>query len=306
MRMLPWIAVVACTGISPLSAGSAAFLPDGRILYAEDAVLQIVTPGSEAPATLLTYPEGFAPTNASVARAGEEIIVAGEEGAMAWKPGAPTEQAWRKVWTPPEGESLEDVAVDPKSGMAVFVTSTEEGTASWWAMASREGKPGKVYNRRANGAENPVFDAAGNLYFTLHGDVWKGGVEVGDSEEVPFVLTGTRIWPLAELETGPGNSSGTGANGILPLKDHLVVERSRLGGSGWGQIVRVPNADAFEAGSPLKWDELEESSSRCHVALSPDGGRALIYIRDAARWFEVDPAKGEITPLPKSVPPKGE
>ena len=305
--MLPWIAVVACVGAEPLLAGSAAFLPDGKqLLYSEDSALQVVTPGAGTPATLLTFPEGFAPESAAVARVGDEIIVAGEEGAMAWRPGGPKEQAWRKVWTPPEGESLLDVAADPKSGMVIFITTTEEGASSWWAMAGKDGKPGKVYNRRADGAENPVFDAEGNLYFTRDGDIWKGSVEAGDVEEVPFVLCGARIWPLASLETSGGNSSGTGANGILPLKDHLLVERSRLGGSGWGQIVRVPNADAFDASLPLKWDELEECSSSCSLALSPDGGRALVYIRTAARWFEVDMAKGDLAPLSKSAPAEGE
>lgn len=290
----------------PVSAGTAAFLPDGgRILRVDDGgVLLLETPGGAVPAERLKLPEGFAPEDASVAAAGDEVIVAGKAGAMAWRPGGPAERAWRLLWTPPEGQSVADVAADPKSGLIVLVTGAEDGESRWWAMPKGSGTAGKIYNRRAAGAAHPIFDAAGNLYFTRGGDVWKGSVEAGDHEEVPFVLEGARIWPLASLETGPGNSASTGAHAILPLRDYLLVELSRMGGSGWGNIVRIRNADAFEAGLPLKWDELETCDSGCDVALSADGRKAMIRIRSAGRWFKADPSKGDLEPV-DSAPAEG-
>jgi hypothetical protein len=287
--------------LSPaLFAGSAAFLPDGKRVARQGDSGVLLLDLSKGTESDLKFPDDFQVEHVGLAATADSLLLAGGQRVMSWNPAT---DAWKELWSAPAELTVDDVACDPKSGRVLVTTSRENGEPAWWILDPKQPqKAGKVYNRRASGAGNPVFDGEGNLYFTRDGDVWKGGFEVGGSEEVPFVLEGTRIWPLASLETSAGNSSGTGANVVLPLKDHLIVERSRLGGSGWGQIVRVPNADAFEAGLPVKWDELEECASGCHMALSPDGGRALVYLRDAARWLEVDIAKGDMTPLPKSVP----
>lgn len=289
---------VPLLAIGSLHAGSATFLPGGRrVVRVDEETLRIETPGGKVASEMLRPPPGFLPEGVSVASTAEEVIVASRQAALAWHPET---QAWRNLWKPPEGQSILDMAADPKRGLVVFVTGAEDGSVSWWALSKEAKVPGKVFNRRANGAANPVFDASGNLYFTLGGDVWKGSVEAGDHEEVPFVVTGNRVWPVAALETGPGNSSSTGAHTIVPLKDHLLVELSRMGGSGWGNIVRMRNVDAFEAGLALKWDELAECTAGCDAAVSADGLQALIFIRSSARWFQVDPTNGNLSPLARS------
>jgi hypothetical protein len=289
--------------LSPaLFAGSAAFLPDGKRVARQGDSGVLLLDLSKGTESELKFPDDFQVEYVGLAATADALLLAGGQRVMSWNPAT---DAWKELWTAPAELTVDDVACDPKSGQVLVTTSQENGEPQWWILDPKQPqKGGKVYNRRASAATNPVFDAAGDLYFTRDGDVWKGGIEKGDFEEVPYVLDGTRIWPLASLETSSGNSSGTGANGILPLRDHLLVERSRLGGSGWGQIVRVPNADAFETGLPLKWDVLEESTS-CHMAVSRDGGHALIHIRAAARWYEIDIAKGDMTPLPKSAPAEG-
>lgn len=298
MKLNLFRVVVPLLVIGCLHAGSATFLPDGRrVVRVDEETLRIETPEKEVASELLRLPPGFSPEGMSVASTADEVIVASRRLAHAWHPAT---QRWRNVWTPPEGQAILDVAADPRRGLVVFVTTTEDGSVTWWALSKEAKVPGKVFNRRANGAANPIFDPFGNLYFTLGGDVWKGSLEAGDHEDVPFVLSGNRVWPVASLETGPGNSSSTGAHTILPLKDQLLVELSRMGGSGWGNLVRMRNVDAFEAGLALKWDELEECTAGCDAAVSADGVQALVFIRSSARWFKVDTTNGNLSPLARS------
>jgi len=290
--------------LSPaLFAGSAAFLPDGkRVARQGDSgvVLLDLSKGSE---TELKFPEDFQVEYVGLAATADALLLAGGQRVMSWNPAT---DKWQELWSAPAELTVDDVACDPKSGHVLVTTSKEDAEPEWYILDPKHPKKAsKVYNRRANGARNPVFDAQGNLYFTRNGDAWKGTIEAGDDEEVPFVLTGTRIWPLASLETSPGNTSSTGANTILPLKSHLLVELSRLGGSGWGNIIRVPNVDAFERKLSLQWDELEECGSGCEAALSVDGKRAVLHINGSG-WFEVSPETGDLKKLAGSAKKDGE
>lgn len=150
------------------------------------------------------------------------------------------------------------------------------------------------------GYGDPVFDKNGNLYFTVGGDLWKGSIAAGEDKEVPFILNGARIWPLAFRETDEGNSSGLSAKQIIPMEKWIVLELSRAGGSGWGKIIRVPNADAYEKHLTLKWDELEDCGSGSDAAVSADGKRAFIFIHGAGRWFEVENGTADLKPLPSA------
>ncbi|MBK1882399.1 hypothetical protein JIN85_08235 [Luteolibacter pohnpeiensis] len=169
----------------------------------------------------------------------------------------------------------------------------------WWVIDEKGTQEGiKVFNRRAQGAEHPVFDSLGNLYCTASGDLWKGTIQVGDFPETPFVLFAERIWPLAYKETSDGNSSSLGVREIIPLPTQIVLELSRHGGSGWGNIVRVPNENAYEKHLALQWDELEDCPSSSCSAISPDGKHAAIYLRSSKRWFDVDITSGDLEALP--------
>jgi len=282
--------------LSPaLFAGSAAFLPDGKRVARQGDSGVLLYDWSKGTESELKFPDDFQVEYVGLATTADLLLLAGGQRVMSWNPAT---GAWKELWQAPDELTVDDVACDPKSGQVLVTTSKENGAPQWWILDAKQAqKAGKVYNRRASGATNPVFDAEGNLYFTLDGDVWKGSIETGDHEEVPYVLAGTRIWPLASLETGPGNSSGTGAHTVLPLKSHLLVDLSRLGGSGWGNVVRVPNADAFEQNLPLKWDELEASGSGCDAALSPDGKKAMLHIGSGG-WFEVNPETGDLVKKP--------
>jgi hypothetical protein len=284
-------------------AGSAAFLPDGkRVARQGDSgvVLLELSSGTESD---LKFPEDFQVEYVGLAATADTVLLAGGQRVMSWNPAT---GAWRELWRAPVELTVDDVACDPKSGRVLVTTSKENAEPTWWMLDPKHPqKAGKVFNRRATHATHPVFDPAGHLYFTCHGDLWMGSIEVGDWEETPFVLNGTRIWPLAAQETSEANSSGLSAHEILPLEKHLLVELSRTGGSGWGNVIRVPNADAFENHLPLKWDELQDCPSGSNMALSRDGKQAVIYIRSAKRWFQVDVEQGSIEPLAASAAAEG-
>jgi hypothetical protein len=287
----------------PLFAGSAAFLPDGKRVARQGDSGVLLCDLSKGTESDLKFPDDFQVEYVGLAATADALLLAGGQRVMSWNPAT---DAWKELWTAPAELTVDDVACDPKSGQVLVTTSQENGEPQWWILDPKQPqKAGKVFNRRAAYATNPVFDPAGNLYFTCHGDLWKGSFEERDEEESPFVLNGTRIWPLAAQETSEANSSGLGAHEILPLEKHLLVELSRAGGSGWGNVIRVPNADAYEKHLPLKWDELEDCSSGSNMALSRGGKQAAIYIRSAKRWFQVDVEQGSLKPLPASAPAEG-
>lgn len=282
-----------------LFAGTAAFLPDGkRIARQGDSGVGLFDPakGTESE---LKFPDDFQVEYVGLAATADSLLLAGGQRLMSWNPAT---DAWQELWRAPDELTVDDVACDPKSGRILITTSKEDAVPEWWVLDPKEPKKaaGKVFNRRAAYATGPVFDTAGNLYFTSHGDLWKGAIEVGEPEGHPFVLSGTRIWPLATQETSESNSAGLGACNILPLAHHLVLELSRMGGSGWGNLIRVPNEDAYAKHLPLKWDELEDCSTGSSAALSRDGRQAMIYNRSAKRWYRVEVATGKLAPLSAS------
>jgi len=290
--------------LSPaLFAGSAAFLPDGKRVACQGDSGVLLLDLSKGTESDLKFPGNFQVEHVGLAATADSLLLAGGQRVMSWIPAA---DAWQELWSAPAELTVDDVACDPKSGRVLVTTSKENGDPAWWILDPKQPqKVGKVFNRRAAYATHPVFDPAGNLYFTCHGDLWKGSIDAGDSEELPFVLSGTRIWPLAAQETSESNSAGVSAHAILPLDKHLLVELTRTGGSGWGNVIRVPNADAYEKQLPLKWEELEDCASGSNMALSRDGKQAVIYIRSAKRWYEVDVNLGSLAPLPNSAPVEG-
>ncbi len=290
------ILLVFLSGIlnCPLLAGTGAVFPDGESLVrtGENSLkVYSIDGNSEAevvwPADCnFEYPV-LSATKTVLLVGGEDVVVSYD----------PKEGKWSPFWNAPDGQNVENIAYDGKNERTVLVTSTEDGGVTWWIFQGAGKVPGKLFNRRAPGAGNPVFDGEGNLYFTVSGDLWKGFIDTGDDESVPFVLNGSRIWPLATLETDDGNSSGSSAKQIVPIGKWLVLELSRTGGSGWGSIIRVPNQDAFENHLPLKWDELHDCGTGSDAAVSADGKRGFTFIHGAGKWFEINGVTGEMDPL---------
>lgn len=280
-------------------AGTAAYTADGKQLVRTDERALWLTSLTDLKETEIKLPEELTGDYPSLTRLRDgTFLVAGDRQAMTWKVGT---AEWKPLCQAPEGETIEDVAADPESGITVFVLRPAEGDWHWLVLPAggKELKP--LFNRRAGGAGYPVFDPQGDLYFVRQGDIWKGAIEEDTAPDAfhRFTLSGSRIWPLGEHETSDANSSGVGAHEIAPLTTRLLVDRSRMGGSGWGALVRVPNADAYGKKLPLKWEELSDLSTGAKLALSPDGRQAAAYISSAKRWFLLETPDGELVPLPR-------
>lgn len=225
------------------------------------------------------------------------FVIAGDRQAMTW---GPASREWKPLCQAPVDFDFEDVACDPKSGDVLFVLRSKEREVIWRVLPADGQELKRVFNRRADGAVHPAFDSDGALYFAREGDVWKGRLEK-DQELDRFILSGTRIFPLAEQETSGGTPSAIGAHQIAPMISHLLIDRSRLGGSGWGTLVRVPNGDAYEGKLPLRWEELLDlSGGRAQFAVSPEGKRTSIFVRFLNRWYLLEKPDGELVPLPNS------
>lgn len=284
-----WISIGFALAALPSSAGTAAFLPgaSGMVRSTHEEVWAFdPATGGESPFKL---PAELGPPGrlALTASAGH-LFLAGKHAVFAF-----AEDQWQPWWTAPEGSALIDIAYDPKHARLVALVVADDGELQWWVVteAGEEGR--NVFNRRADGAARPVFDAAGLVYFTCGGDVWKGTIEANEPGEEPaYFLEARRLWPIAHLETSDGTPGGLAAREIVPLAAHLVLELSRYGGSGWGDIIRLPNEDPYEKQLPLKWDELLECAQGSNSALSPDGKKAAVYVADLKKWFRIDVGTG--------------
>ncbi|WP_035610446.1 hypothetical protein [Haloferula sp. BvORR071] len=281
-------------------AGSISFLPDGKsVARCEKGILLVKDLADEFPASEIKLPPAMGVDTPTLARTAGRLLVGGSDLLMTWNP-ASTE--WKELWRVPEEfeSDIDDLACDPKTGDIVLVLRhRKSGELSWKLLPKGETVALKIFNRNAPGAKDPAFDTKGNLYFTSAGDVWTGDLEKSEDAAVPYILFGSRIWPLATKQTSDSNAYGLAAKGVLPFGNKLLVDLSRAGGSGWGNIVRVPNADAYKEGLPLKWEELQANNGYSPLAISPDGKTAATWNSRDQRWWVMEKPDGQFEPLSK-------
>jgi hypothetical protein len=282
-------------------SGSVAFLKDGkRLAWIEGRILYVRGLEAKEREVRVEVPPELSGKDLEITRrpAGD-LVVVGDKKALLWNP---TTGEWRPLCDAPENLAFEDVACDPVTGNILFALHSPKEEVSWQILPAGKSELKRVFNRRSDGAEYPVFDAKGALYFSRDGDVWKGELE--EDRELPrFIFSGARVWPLASLvaAVGGSGSTGTGAKQIAPMSTHLLIHRGRLHGSGWGTMIRVPNVDAFESKLPLSWEELENTNGAgVDLAISPDGKSAAAYLKAAKRWYWLEKADGEWVPLQQS------
>jgi hypothetical protein len=97
--------------------------------------------------------------------------------------------------------------------------------------------------------------------FGSEGDLWHGLVEWDKDAEPGHprgILSGYRLAPLATRETAEGTPSQVGVQRIAASRGQLYVEVSRMGGSGWGYLVRLQLPPAKEKGELNLLEQLPE------------------------------------------------
>ncbi|MBK1882398.1 hypothetical protein JIN85_08230 [Luteolibacter pohnpeiensis] len=103
----------------PVQAGNAGFLPDGKgLIHTDEHSLKIydLTTSHE---TSLDWPIDRNWSYPSLAVTHSEIIIAGDQDALAWNPEAKT---WRPFWHCQEGMRIDDIAYDPKTHRVMICT----------------------------------------------------------------------------------------------------------------------------------------------------------------------------------------
>ena len=192
-----------------------------------------------------------------------------------------------KLCSAPEGVKFEDLAYNPKDGGILISTSRGNEYGSLY-LEKNTSKPLSVVMRRVGYFSGMAFTADGELFFGTRGDLWQAHVEI-DKENLQFQqcdLVGWRCAPLATLETQNTTPAQTGVERVAVAGDKLYVHLHRMGGSGWGNIVRLQKFDhkdedglkkLFElyAKELLSVETLAENGTASYLCSSPDGKRVF-------------------------------
>lgn len=202
-----------------------------------------------------------------------------------------------KFFTAPKHTHFYDVACNPADGAFLICTTMEnteskvdeeEISGSLWLSADGK-KSARVFMRRVDyGMQGIVFDSKGGLHFSVHGDLWDGTLAMDWKNEYhPVVLVAERVAPLATLETYEGTPEQMGADDTAIAGDWIYTHVRRMGGSGWGTMVRlkVTKPEKAEGELPLQWkiygdalrsvEFLEDNPSGSYLCASEDGTKVF-------------------------------
>lgn len=241
--LLPLSAVLCLCAAA--SAADAGFTPDKKHVIqiepeARRTLLEIdVSTGAARPL--------FAPLKEEIAAisldAKDRWILATGQTLWSWKPGDAAPARLAAVPSTGKGRkvAVEDLAADPKSGRILVTVSetaadgSDYGTPAW-IYNTEDSKWGKVRCRYVTGINTPCFNARGELYFSVEGDLWHGLIE----EDEPWTLVAYRYAAVATRYTYNGSPMQSGTRQLAAAGDELIINHGRMGGSGWGTITALP------------------------------------------------------------------
>ncbi len=283
---------------SSLWAGEAVFSGNGSRLYllplGEGAFLNVLDLESyKITQRSVASWVGKQPVVGLCRSSGDQILFCTSGTVWAWSPSRNTAS---KLCQAPEGQTIQDIAYDPKNHWTLLTCYQHLAEAqvtrfSLWLRRDDAQTLASVFVRRVENVAGPVFDAQGNLFFGSHGDLWHGQIQWdGEKDAGRGVLHAYRFCPLATLETSMATPAQTGARAMALARDRLYVHVKRLGGSGWGDIVsvKVPAGRFAENGeldlvldlaartelsqqSLASIQRLAEGGGWCHLCATPDG-----------------------------------
>jgi hypothetical protein len=180
----------------------------------------------------------------------------------------PATRGCSKLIAAPNGLELTDIAYDPSQRL-LFATCRGTNGQELFCLPMNANRWFPVYNRRAAPVGFPVFGNDGRLYFSSRGDLWTGFLKVQTEPTLPALnaysisskttdgwpksidvaeLAAYRYAPVAFLETQNCTTGSTGLNELALSKNFVYGSYSRIGGSGWGSLIRCKRETGSDSG----------------------------------------------------------
>ena len=180
----------------------------------------------------------------------------------------PATRGCSKLIAAPNGLELTDIAYDPSQRL-LFAMCRGTNGQELFCLPKNANHWIPVYNRRAAPVGFPVIGNDGRLYFSSRGDLWMGFLKVQTEPTLPALnaysissktpdgwpksidvaeLAAYRYAPVAFLETQNCTSDSTGLHELALSKNFVYGDYSRLGGSGWGSLIRCKREARSDSG----------------------------------------------------------
>ncbi|MCX7019165.1 MAG: hypothetical protein WCK47_05405 [bacterium] len=214
-----------------------------------------------------------------------------------------------KVCDAPKDATIDDIAYRVSDGAVLLSVARGDRAFGLEILPKGVAKTDAIFCRRVNYLQGIVFDAD-TMCFGANGDLWEGAIEretddAGSKKAPPQAmkswLAAYRVAPLATLETGLGTPSQIGAGQVAPAGSRMYVHIKRMGGSGWGHVVRLPKpaysdslaGDDFEGRLALyrkalaNVEILAPSGTQSFLCASR-GGERVFYRADENKYFIIE------------------
>lgn len=208
----------------------------------------------------------------------------------------------------PRGGEFQELAVDPVTGaVAMTIFFASETDASWqlWVLPEGGDQPYATWVRRVSTFRGMAFSEQGEFYFGSDGDLWRGQIyDIGENDTPGGVLRAYRCAPLASRETDNATSSQVGVSSLVVMDSWIYGHISRMGGSGWGNVVRLALTEdevSPEGGLVYPFTTFEHATAyqkalATLVDLGENGSLAYLAASTDGRtiYFQAASAEGEM------------
>lgn len=177
-----------------------------------------------------------------------------------------------KILDAPKDLELMDVSCDPSQNILFAIFRGGQGQ-QLFCLPKNTDHWIPVYNRRLAPVEYPVFGDDGSLYFSSRGDLWTGFLKGQTEPTLPALntysisnktpdgwpksipvaeLEAYRFAPVAFLETQNCTPDSTGLHDLAVSRNFVYGNYSRLGGSGWGSLIRCKRRSSTDSKNNVK------------------------------------------------------
>ena len=182
-----------------------------------------------------------------------------------------------KICDAPTEVTFQDVACNrAQHGILLLCHGTSKNYRDWWPayyLREQERKPTSLVLRRVNALVGAVFDRDGHLFFASGGDIWEGDISKPTEPEEPPAVEANRFAPVAILETANTTPNSTGARKLAVAGRIVYAQMTRMGGSGWGEIMSahtgLANRSSMMLMANLRLTEASNTTSSSSNPRSP-------------------------------------